>query len=210
MAKKKAAVKRGIQLGATALSMTKEIELVPLSEGFKADVNGLTVEGSPKFGDWAAVGKTLRVLERGAQFALGDFVRYGEDRFGEQAAQVLDAADGWSEKTIGIYSWLASRIVKADRRMDRLGVAHHLAVATLSTAKQRLWLAKAAADDEELPWTVGRLKAALKAGEDLPPSDWFVIVRCKSGQQQSDLLDRLEREGFSAKASTRRRRKKEE
>jgi hypothetical protein len=197
-------------LGATAMSVATEIdESVPVSKGFKATVNGLVWEGRPSFEAWATAMKTLRVVERGSQFALGDGVIYGEDRYGEQASQVLDVTEGWSEKTIAIYKWLAERIPKDVRRMDRLGIAHHLAVATLTAAKQKHWLTLAADDEMARPWTVARLKQALREGEDLPATDFYVLVRCETGQMQSDLMDRLEAEGLTVKAVTRRQRKVE-
>ncbi len=209
MAKKEP--RRGIQLGATAMGLpTSPSETVPVGRGFKAGVNGLDVEGSPTFEAWAETGKMLRVVERGAQFAIGDFLNYGEDRFSERASQVIDASEGWSEKTCSVYRWLASRITKANRRMDRLSVAHHLLVAALTPAKQKHWLTKAAATGEDLPWTVARLRAAMRDGEDLPQTAWWCLVLCESEGDQTTFQQAMEAQGRTCKAVMRRVRKKKE
>lgn len=204
--------RRGMQLGQTAMGLpVKADETVAVARGFKAGVNGLVWEGTPTFEAWAEAGKVLRVIERGAQFAIGDFLNYGEDRFNERASQVVDASEGWSEKTCGVYRWLASRIAPVNRRMDRLTVAHHLLVAALTPAKQKVWLSKAAADDEEQPWTVGRLKAALREGGDAPVTAWWVTVSCTDAADQQKFMDAMEAQGRSCKATfTRDRKKKEE
>jgi len=90
--------------------------------------------------------------------------------------------------------------------MDRLGVKHHLAVARLAAVRQRHWLTLAAADGEENPWTVARLKAALKTNEDIPPSALVVIVTVKNEQQQQELMSRLISEGYGCKPGQRRER----
>lgn len=210
MAKKEP--RRGISLGQTAMGLpVKASETVPVGKGFKAGVNGLVYEGQPSFESWADTGKMLRVVERGAQFAIGDWLNYGEDRFNERASQVVDASEGWSEKTCSVYRWLAARIAQANRRMDRLTIAHHLLVAKLTPAKQKMWLSKASADDEEQPWTVGRLKAALREGGDAPVTAWWVTVLCTDTKDQETFMAAMEAQGRTCKATfTRDRKKKEE
>jgi hypothetical protein len=203
--------RRGIQLGQTAMGLpVKAGETVPVSKGFKAGVNGLSWEGSPSFESWAEAGKVLRVIERGAQFAIGDFLNYGEDRFNERASQVVDASEGWSEKTCSVYRWLASRIAQGNRRMDRLTIAHHLLVAALSPSRQKHWLTRAADDAEEKPWTVGRLRAALQDGEDMPVTGWWCLVLCKDQGDQTAFQDAMEAQGRTCKAVMKRDRKKRE
>ena len=200
--------RRSIVVGQTALSFSEREEEVELANGFAATINGLVVTGSPRLDRWAAPLRKLAVFEKGAQFAIGDAVRLLRDRFGEESAQLIDPDLGWSLKTINLYSWMSERIPLENRRMDRLGVKHHLLVAALTPAKQRQWLTRAAADEEEQPWTAARLKKALEEGEDLPVEKWFILVGpLTSGQVQSDLMDRLEAEGLSVKAIDRRRRK---
>lgn len=203
--------RRSIAPGMTALSFADAEESVSVGKGFAATVNGLVVEGSPRIEAWEAPGKKLRVLERGAQFAIGDFANELEARFGEAASQILDAESGWNLRTLSVYRWVASRIAHDIRRMDRLGIGHHLIVAALTPAKQRQWLTAACADDEEQPWSKARLKKALEANEDLPISGLYILVGpMTSGQVQADLMERLEHEGLLVKAIAKRQRRAQE
>lgn len=207
---RKPAARRSISLGATAMAVSVGmLEEVPIADGFKTTVNGLVIDGDPGFDAWAQAGQTLRVVEKGAQFAIGDFVLYGEAKYGEQAAQVLDASDGWSLSTIRNYAWLAERIPASARRMDRLGIRHHQLVASLSAAKQRDWLERAAADEEEQPWTVARLKAAIESGEDAAPTAFYVLVTCETLERQKEILARLETQGLKCKAIEKRKKPKQ-
>ncbi len=172
-------------------------------------VNGLVVHGTPTFEKAATAGEVLRTAERCAQFAIGDYVLYIEERFGEEAAQILDFESGWSEKTVAIYKWMAERVAPDVRRMDRLGVRHHLLVSALSPTLQKKWLTKAAGAEDEKPWTVARLKAALQTGHDLPPEEFFVMVRVASAIAQNDLMETLEAQGLACKALVRRSKKQE-
>lgn len=207
--------RRSLVVGETALTFADAGEIVSLARGFDTTVNGLVVEGAPTFEAWSKVGAKLRVIERGAQFALGDFINYGEARFGEQASQEIDPASGWSQKTIDIYAWLARKIAREHRRMDRLGVHHHILVAGLHPEVQVQWLAKAAADTEPEPWSVARLKSELALAKVVQgaqvqvETDFYLTVGpMKSGQVQSDLLDRLHSEGLTVEAYEQKRRVK--
>ena len=206
----KLAKRRAITLGEGALSVLPAADARPISigKGFGATVNGLVVEGKPTLEQAGAVGHRLRVLERGAPFVLGDLLNYCEQRWGDDMWQQFDAGEGWSLRTISVYMWLASRIALADRRMDRLTIRHHLAVAVLSPAAQRKWLAKAAADDEEQPWTVKRMVDAMREGEDLPPAVWWALVLCQSAADQAAFLAATEAQGRTCKALVRRARAK--
>lgn len=201
-----ASPRRAIALGNTALTTLDADVSVVVSNGFKLSVNGLTVVGQPSFAAAEETGVKLRVFERSAQFAIGDFANYIEDRFGEEAAQILDAESGWSAKTLSVYRWVASRIAQDRRRMDRLGIRHHLLVAGLTPAQQTKWLKKAA-DSEDEPWTVSRLALALRNEEDLPPSCFWVLASASSANDQASLMTTLEAQGRSVKAVMRRDRK---
>ena len=195
---------RAISLGETALSIEKSVHAVPLSTPFSVSVNGLVIDGHPEFEDWERLGQTLRTAERGIQFAIGDFLNAVETELGERASQIVDYSEGWSEKTCDVYRWVAKRIAKDRRRMDRLTIRHHLVVATCTPAKQPEWLEKPANDSEESPWTIKRLVEAMKEGEDLPPTALWVLVFCKSEEDQSGLMSSLEAQGRTVKAVERR------
>lgn len=200
------APKMSLTAGETAMTvLPAEVESVPLTDGFQICVNGLVVDGSPSFEDCERAGLTLVVAEKGAQFAIGDFVNYVEDRFGEQSAQIIDPGSGWSLKTVKQYAWLAKSIAPDIRRMDKLGVRHHMLVVTLSPGKQREWLNRAADPlDGDEPWTVSRMAKAMLAGGDVPESAWWVQVLASSAEDQQALMQELMAKGRTVKALARR------
>lgn len=215
MAKKKKGgnepVRRAIALGATAMTVAGDAmdDPVVIARGFSMTVNGLDVAGAPTLQLCEKVGVILRVQERGAQFAIGDFILYVEEKFGEDAAQVIDNESGWSEKTIGVYRWMAQRISKSRRRMDRLGVRHHLLVASLAAGKQKEWLDKAANDGGD-PWTIKQLAEALDESGEAVDEAWWVLVAATSALDQSILVNNLTEQGRTAKALMRRGKKKKD
>lgn len=207
MAAKSSIEPRGISLGSTALGSVDEIEAFDVARGFKATVNGLVVSGNPKIEAWAEAGRFLRTVERGAQFALGDCVNFGEARYGDEIWQHLDASHGWSEKTVGVYSWLAKAIDPAIRRMDRLGIKHHILVAKLPHDEQAHWLTRAAADQDDRPWTTGKLRREMRAAAGAHDGyEFFVEVECKSEDEQVEVREQLAALGLRVKTVTRKRR----
>jgi hypothetical protein len=184
--------------------MTRHPEdTVSLVPGFGLSVNGLVVDGAPTIQEALAAGTVLLVAERASQFAIGDFVNYVEDRYGEQGSQIIDEESGWSLKTVQVYAWLAKRVTPDVRRMDKLGIRHHMLVAALSPGKQREWLNRAA-DALEGPWTVARLAKALKENGDSEPTAWWVLVATAGAEDQAALMAALEGQGRNVKAVTKR------
>lgn len=213
MAKRKSVkAKRALVLGATAIDvLPPEISgaAIPVARGFALTVNGLAISGRPGFDATTATARLLCVAEKASPFAIGDAQIYAAERFGERASQIFDADLGLSLKTLAVYEWVAKRIHPSRRRMDRLGIRHHLLVAPLGAAKQKEWLTRAAADDETDPWTVRRLADALNAGEDVAPTAYWLMIACADETEQAQLQAQFEAQGKSVKALVRRRRASE-
>ena len=202
---------RSIVLGQNAIEVlpVETQETVELAKGFLVTANGMRVEGRPPFDRWDLVGRQLCATERGIQFAIGDFLNRLEAEFGDDYYQIVDYSSGWSQKTCGVYRWLSTRVAYDRRRMDRLGIMHHLLVATFSPEKQKEWLDRAA-DDEEGSWTAARMKTALLEGEDMPVSAWWVLVPADSPEEQLSLQTLIEQQtGKVCKAIERRSKKGE-
>lgn len=205
MAKAQKQQRRGIVLGETALRVGNPQEQIQLVDGFGVTVNGLVRHGNPSYEECVVAASMLKTTERAIQFAIGDFLNYLDEHMGERAHQIIDYSEGWSEKTCAVYSWLAKRIDPERRRMDRLTIRHHLLVAALTPTQQTRWLTEAAADDQETPWTVARLKAAIEANEDQPPLGWWVLVLATDEADQTALMTTLEGQNRTCKAVMRRR-----
>lgn len=180
-------------------------QLVPIKHGaFTLTAAGLEVDGHPPIEQWAEVGHVLALMDRGLAFLIGDWLRYGEAAYGELAAQVIDART-WKPETVRNYVWLSEKVPMANRMLDHgLTVAHHQIIAALPPADQRRWLTAAAAADE--PWTVSRLRAAVRNGCDTEANDWYVFVRCSSKEQQNELIRTLRVGGYICRSIEKRRR----
>lgn len=174
---------------------------LPATQGtFVMTESGLSYEGHPSFDDWQDIGRRLSMMTRGIQFMVGDWVRVGEELYGEMASQAIDARE-WSESTVATYRWLSERVPYEVRRTDRLGVQHHMQVAKLAVHEQRRWLERAA-NDGGTPWTYRRLQRAIREGgqENGESSAHYLIVRTESEEACAQLMDELQRRGFICKA----------
>lgn len=177
------------------------LQTVNLGDYFQIGPAGLLVTGNPSFDSFDALGETLRTLDKSLQFAIGDFFREVEDRFGEKSSQILDHT-GWSESTLRAYRWTAVKVPQEVRRMDRLTYSHHQAVAKLAPRQQRKWLNEAA--EAEQPWSVTRLKKAIRDGADPEVTAWLVTAFCSSEKQRDVLSKELESRGIRCKVAERR------
>jgi hypothetical protein len=181
-----------------------DLATVPIGDHFKITPHGLHIRGKPSFDKFAELGEMLRTFERVLQFTIGDWINALEDRYGEQASQLIDAS-GWSESTIKTYAWTAKKVPKENRMIDQgLSYAHHQLVGALPPAEQKQWLKQALGSDETGPWPVARLRAAVKDGSDLAPTKWIVLVECRDEQDQLALLRHMEQDGRMCKALPKR------
>lgn len=186
--------------------MNHEQELVSFTSHFRVTEVGLDIIGEPSYDECERLWKKLHKVRRGLQFAIGDAAKYIRGRFGEKADQILSDVTGWTPETLRTYEWTSESVAPANRRMDVLEYSHHQAVARLAPRDQKRWLTKAAED--ETPWSVARLKKAVKHDVDAPVSMWVLVVYCDSEAKR----DRLEREmisnGHAVKTGERRGEKK--
>lgn len=91
---------------------------------------------------------------------LGDLLRWGEERFGEKYADVIDATRDYMRvqvKTLENWQWIAGKIAPS-RRRENLTLAHHEAVAKLPAEEQDEFLQLA--DSEGM--NVKELKEAIR------------------------------------------------
>lgn len=188
--------------------LKSEFAPVTLAKHFKITPSGLTVDGNPTFDTCAVMWEALRTLEHSLQFAIGDYINYLEQRWGEKSAQIIDAT-GLTLSSIKVYSWVARQVPADNRYMDRgLTYTHHQVVAGMNSHEQKTWLRQACGNGGE-PWPVSRLRAAINNGSDIAPSGWYVVVACDSEAQQQELVKKLEREGLNCRTAEKRKKKRE-
>ena len=111
---------------------------------------------------WLEIGHTLRWLQTGVQFWIGDHLRVGKERFGERYTQALDETE-YSYQALNDMVWVAEH-VDFSRRRENLSWSHHREVAALPPAQQTEMLDKA--ESEGL--TRSQLRALIKPKDPEP------------------------------------------
>lgn len=168
---------------------------VIVDEYFLITPQGLQVRGEPDFNQCELFWRQLRSIEKGIQFAIGDAAKYLRQRFGDKADQIISAATGWSHETVRAYEWTADNVLPPVRHMEELTYSHHQAVGKLPPREQSKWLDKAAAGNGEKPWSVSKLKAAMK--DEGAEASYWLMVKCKNAADRDKLQKRLESEGYT-------------
>lgn len=110
---------------------TGEIVSVKAGIGLPGSVSltGLSLPDSLSFDEWMGIGETLKGVERSLMWWIGDWLRFGERRYGETYSQALDATEK-SYQTLANAKYVAER-VEVSRRRENLSWSHHAEIAGL-------------------------------------------------------------------------------
>lgn len=133
--------------------------------GFKLKKSGLIPVGTPTYDQWEECGKFIKKASSACSLWLGDWINYGESKWGEKYSQALDKTD-LDYGTLRNASYV-SKNVDLSLRSDKLGYNHHLLVAPLSPEKQSKFLKKA----EDLNLSVSELRVLIKEEKKDAASD---------------------------------------
>lgn len=125
--------------------------------------------------EWLVVGKRLGGISRCNQWWLGDWVRYGTEKWGEKYTQAAKIT-GYDPRSLANMASIAGAF-DSSRRRDDLTWSHHVAVAALPEVEQETWLDRAAAENlsvadlrtELRASPKGRRRALTEETEDAPP-----------------------------------------
>ncbi|WP_053226378.1 LmbU family transcriptional regulator [Solirubrobacter soli] len=109
------------------------------------------------FAEWAELGCRLARISDGSAWALGDWIVFGQDTYGDRYRKALEATNV-EYKTLRNYAWVARRF-PSSRRRRALSLQHHAQVAALHEAEQDLWLARS----ETLGWSRAELRRQMAA-----------------------------------------------
>ena len=130
-------------------------------------------EGEFDMDQWQRLGEFIRLTNQACQWWWGDWLNMGEDKFGEHAAQALEATR-WDEETLRVYAWVC-RNVPPVTRVSGVPFSHYQCLAKLPESKQLEWAEKVASDD----LSVRQLRLAMK-GDTTDESQPCVLIRCKN------------------------------
>jgi N6-adenosine-specific RNA methylase IME4 len=93
---------------------------------------------------WLSLGETLKRMEKSVQWWIGDWLRFGERRYGEMYSQALEATD-YSYQALNDMKWVANA-VEPSLRQENLSWSHHKEIAALPTEQAQELLEKAETD----------------------------------------------------------------
>ena len=106
--------------------------------------NGITPIGTPTFEQWTGCGKFIHKAGSAIHFWLGDWLNYGEKKYGEMYTQAIEET-GYDVGTLIHDKSVAGRI-EIGRRRPALSFSHHAEVAKLEPEEQDRLLEKAEAE----------------------------------------------------------------
>jgi hypothetical protein len=106
--------------------------------------------------DWLRQGRWLGALGRASGWWIGDWVRYGNARYGERYA-LAARITGYDPHSLMNMAYVASHF-EMSRRREKLSFSHHAELAALPHEVQERWLDRA--EREHL--SVRRLRTALR------------------------------------------------
>lgn len=94
--------------------------------------------------EWSAVGRRFGEIGRCSQWWLGDWINYGNAKFGERYSRAVKLT-GYDVQSLMNMVYVASRF-DISRRREKLSWSHHAALASLDLDAQERWLDRAIAE----------------------------------------------------------------
>lgn len=107
--------------------------------------------------EWIAAGRRLGAIGRCSQWWIGDWIRYGNAKWGEKYVEAARVT-GYDVASLRNMAWVASRF-DLSLRNDTLTWSHHVLLAPLEPEEQRRWLQRAT----EERFSVADLRIELRA-----------------------------------------------
>jgi N6-adenosine-specific RNA methylase IME4 len=109
------------------------------------DSVALHIPEGTTFPEWSELGRTLQQMEKSVMWWIGDWLRFGERKYGETYAQAIEAT-GYSNQTLRDAKWVAEAYSDLSLRKDNLSFTHHKEAASLPPAEREGVLTRAASD----------------------------------------------------------------
>lgn len=141
---------------------------------FYFDKTGLTVNGNPTFEEWQNCGEFLKQAEKSVQFWIGDWLNYGERKYGETYSQAMDQT-GQEYQTVANQKYVSSK-VEISLRRENLTFGHHALVAPMLPKEQSEWLDKAEKENLSIADLRHEIKQARLEKQVSMPSDKYRVI----------------------------------
>ncbi len=127
---------------------------------------GYSLPAGLTYDEWAAEGPILIAMAQSAMWWVGDWLRYGEHRFGEKYVDAVEAT-GYAVQTLKNAQWVAERFPPGERNPE-VPFSVHRAAASLDPEPRRTLL-KAAAEEHLSEYEVREKVREIK-GTANPPA----------------------------------------
>ncbi len=106
---------------------------------FSITQTGIEFKKDMTFEEWDNLGQQLAPVGKSIGFIIGDWINYGEKRWGDKYEEALQRT-GMAYQTLMNYAYVA-RKVEISCRQEKLGFEHHAVVAKLKDPEdQKRWL----------------------------------------------------------------------
>ncbi|MGD1057690.1 MAG: LmbU family transcriptional regulator [Solirubrobacteraceae bacterium] len=102
---------------------------------------GWTPSANLGLAEWSAVGRRFGEIGRCSQWWLGDWINYGNAKFGERYSRAMKLT-GYDVQSLMNMVYVASRF-EISRRRENLSWSHHATLAPLDVPEQEYWLTRA-------------------------------------------------------------------
>lgn len=129
-------------------------EIVEIPQRIERRETGLIIDDGTSFEEWAAMGEWLQSAERSLMWWIGDWMRFGERKWGEKYAQAIEVT-GHTYQTLADAKWVAEKFSDFSCRHEKLSFTHHREVARLPINQAERLLREA----EREGWSVRETRA---------------------------------------------------
>lgn len=134
----------------------------------------LFIDESTTYNEWENIGQFLKSLDKYVQFWIGDWVRFGERKYGKTYEKALENTD-LAYETLATNKYVAEK-VESSLRNENLSFSHHKAVAPLTPTEQKQWLDKAEKENISVREFRKQIQAANKPKTPSLPEDKFDVI----------------------------------
>lgn len=131
-------------------------EIIELPHRIERRETGLVIANDTSFEEWQSMGDWLQSAERSLMWWIGDWMRFGEHKWGEKYAQAIDAT-GQSYQTLRDAAWVSGAFGLSERS-DKLGWSHYRQAASVKDKSARSLILR---DAEQEGWSVRETRAAV-------------------------------------------------
>ncbi len=166
------------------LAEDMEVSTGPLPNFIQATPTGLVLAKDLTFQEWSAIGGSFGTALQTAAWCIGDWMVYGERKWGKQLildgaefdpksgripSEVFDlaiASTCLDRQTLSQYASVCRKIPMEERRIN-LSFGHHRLLAPLPSAQRLEWMQLLDSESKKLP-SVKRLGLSIRIAEEKP------------------------------------------